>query len=75
MTQAEMEQNIKAAEQEIKDLENSVFDTTAKCVQLEKKVAERWADDERKHKDEIGALRQHNQSLKDELEKHLSMSK
>ena len=70
-----MTEKLNNLQTEISDFEQSVSTMTSKCTMLEKKNQETWEDAERKHREEIGLLRQHNQSLKDELEKHLSMTK
>lgn len=65
---SDMEQLIKNLEAEKKDLEKQVMDLKAKCDAIEKREAERRLLDDKKHNEELQALKKTNQQLKAQLE-------
>lgn len=69
----EVQAKIKQLEADKRDLQKQVVDLKNKCESLEQKEKERREEEGNKHGEDIAYLKQHNASLKQELEKLLSI--
>merc|ERR1719158_1667355 len=69
----EMQREIKALKSEVSDLNNFCMEMKEKCEEVERKEAERAAEEEEKHTDVIEFKKKHNMMLKKELEQLLSI--
>ena len=58
---------------ENRDLERQVAEMEAKIESMQRRDRAAREDADRRHQDEVEALRQHNQTLRDELETLLSI--
>lgn len=72
---AEMESRIKSLQAEKKNLVGSVSELQNKVSEIEQREAERRDQDEAKHQEEVGFLKQTNEQLKKNLENLLAAPK
>ena len=70
---AQMQAKAKNLQTETRDLERQVAELEAKIESMQRRDRAAREDAERRHQDEVEALRQHNQTLRDELEALLSI--
>lgn len=72
-SKAQLQARQKFLQTENRDLERQVAETEAKIESMQKRDRAAREDTERRHADDVEVLRQHNQTLRDELEALLSI--
>jgi dynein light intermediate chain len=70
---AQMQAKVKTYQTENRDLERQIAEMEAKIESMQVRDRAAREDANRRHQDEVEALRQHNQTLRDELETLLSI--
>lgn len=72
-SKAQLQARQKFLQTENRDLERQVAETEAKIESMQKRDRAAREETERRHADDVEVLRQHNQTLRDELEALLSI--